>query len=100
MNTNIINKLENNLIDQIAAGEVVNNPSSIIKELIENSIDSKSKNVFLYLTNGGIDNITIKDDGIGFPSDLIDKNIWSEDIKNKYPKTGKKKQDFPKTFRT
>ena len=66
---NIINKLDNQLIDQIAAGEVVDNPASIIKELIENSIDAKSKNISISIFNGGSKEITIIDDGIGMTYD-------------------------------
>ena len=66
---NIINKLDNQLIDQIAAGEVVDNPASIIKELIENSIDAKSKNISISIFNGGSKEITIIDDGIGMTCD-------------------------------
>jgi DNA mismatch repair protein MutL len=68
---NIINKLDNKLINQIAAGEVVDNPASIIKELIENSIDAKSKNISISIFNGGSKEITIIDDGIGMSSDDI-----------------------------
>ena len=66
---NIINKLNDKLIDQIAAGEVVDNPASIIKELLENSIDAKSKNISISILNGGSKEITIIDDGIGMSSD-------------------------------
>ncbi len=66
---NIINKLDNQLIDQIAAGEVVDNPASIVKELIENSIDAKSKKISISIFNGGSKEITIIDDGIGMSCD-------------------------------
>ena len=66
---NTINKLDNKLIDQIAAGEVVDNPASIIKELIENSIDAKSKNISVSIFGGGSKEITIIDDGIGMNCD-------------------------------
>ena len=66
---NIISKLDNKLINQIAAGEVVDNPASIIKELIENSIDAKSKNISISIFNGGSKEITIIDDGIGMTCD-------------------------------
>ena len=61
----MINKLSSKLINQIAAGEVVDNPSSVIKELIENSIDAESSIIKIYLEKGGIEKITIEDDGIG-----------------------------------
>jgi len=67
----MIKKLDSKLINQIAAGEVVDDPSSIIKELVENSIDAKSKNITISLFNSGIDGIIIKDDGHGITeSDL------------------------------
>ena len=45
MSNNDIKKLDSKLIDQIAAGEVVDCPESVIKELIDNSIDAKAKNI-------------------------------------------------------
>ena len=65
----MIKKLSSNLINQIAAGEVVDDPKSIIKELIENSIDAKSKKINIYIEKGGIDKILIVDDGIGIIKD-------------------------------
>ena len=62
---NKVLKLNDNLINQIAAGEVVDNPSSVIKELIENSIDAKSKSIEIYIEDGGKKSILINDDGIG-----------------------------------
>ncbi len=67
----MIKKLNSNLINQIAAGEVVDDPSSIIKELIENSIDAKSSKISISIFNSGIDGIIIKDNGTGMTkSDL------------------------------
>ena len=62
---NRIIKINDNLINQIAAGEVVDNPASVIKELIENSIDAKSKNITVFIEDGGKKSILIVDDGHG-----------------------------------
>ena len=61
----MIKKLNNKLINQIAAGEVVDDPSSIIKELIENAIDSKATKITISLISSGLDKIIIKDNGVG-----------------------------------
>lgn len=66
-----IKLLENNLINKIAAGEVIERPASIVKELVENSIDAKSKNITIEIKNGGISYIKIQDDGIGIPKEQI-----------------------------
>ena len=60
-----IKKLNDKLINQIAAGEVVDNPASIVKELVENSIDAGSKNIVVNIADGGIKEITVIDDGNG-----------------------------------
>ena len=61
----MIKKLDSNLINQIAAGEVVDDPCSIIKELIENSIDAESTKINISIFNSGVDGIIIKDNGSG-----------------------------------
>ena len=69
----MIKKLNSNLINQIAAGEVVDDPSSIIKELIENSIDANSTTIELILFESGINKIIVNDDGDGIPKDELSK---------------------------
>ena len=61
--------LPDNIINQIAAGEVVENPSSVVKELIENSIDSNPTQINIIIKNGGHDLIQVIDDGYGIPKD-------------------------------
>ena len=66
-----IKLLENNLINKIAAGEVIERPASIVKELVENSIDAGSKNITIEIKNGGTSFIKIQDDGIGIEKSQI-----------------------------
>lgn len=60
-----INILSEKVINQIAAGEVIQRPASIVKELLENSIDAKANNIQLIVTRSGKQEIKIIDDGIG-----------------------------------
>lgn len=68
---NKINILDDNTINKIAAGEVIERPSSIVKELIENSIDANSKNITIEIKEGGKNYIRITDDGDGIYKDDI-----------------------------
>ena len=72
LNMNNIQVLSDNIINQIAAGEVIENPSSVVKELVENSIDSGASNIRIIVKKGGHELIQVSDDGCG-----IDK----EDLK-------------------
>ena len=62
---NTINILSEEVINQIAAGEVIQRPASIVKELIENSIDAQAKNIQIIIENAGKKLVQIIDDGIG-----------------------------------
>ena len=59
-------------INKIAAGEVIERPASVIKEMIENSIDAKANNITIEIQNGGISYIKITDNGKGIAKDDLD----------------------------
>ena len=60
-----IRQLSENLANKIAAGEVVERPASVIKELTENSIDAKAKSITILVEQGGTSKMCVIDDGIG-----------------------------------
>lgn len=68
-----INILNNETANKIAAGEVVERPSSVVKELIENSIDAGAKNIIIEILEGGQKTIRVIDDGSGIHPDDIEK---------------------------
>ena len=63
--------LDRAVVNKISAGEVVEKPASIVKELLENSIDAGAKNITIDIEDGGIKKIAIQDDGCGIKSEEI-----------------------------
>ena len=67
-----IHELSVNLSNQIAAGEVIERPASVVKELVENAIDAGSSRIRIDFIDAGLKQIVVQDNGSGIPSNQID----------------------------
>ncbi|MDC3070309.1 DNA mismatch repair endonuclease MutL, partial [bacterium] len=68
-------QLDDETIGHIAAGEVVERPAQVVKELLENSLDAKASHIDVIIERGGFDTIIISDNGLGISEDDISLSV-------------------------
>ena len=68
-----INKLPKEVYNRIAAGEVVERPASVVKELVENAIDAGATEIEIYIERGGKQLVRVVDNGCGIEKERLDK---------------------------
>lgn len=71
MQTQVIQKLDESVINQIAAGEVIERPASVLKELLDNAVDAQATEIQVSLQEAGIQNITVQDNGVGIAKEQL-----------------------------
>lgn len=71
MERKTLNKLPPEVVNQIAAGEVIERPASVVKELVDNAIDAQASKIIVKVIGGGIDMIEVQDNGFGIPKENL-----------------------------